>query len=438
MPFEGGEGVAGDDLGGDLADAAAAGAGGLAEAVEGAGRVELLALHQDALGLLDHDPVVEGVLELVDDLGGALGLGGRPDQGGDHAGVGEQGLDLLGLPGPVRAADRRERAGGAGRALDRDAEQAVHAGQLGPAGQGGPAALAGQVGGADGRAAGQDLDRRAGPELRGGLLQGLGEVAGGDRPACSSPVSSTRTRATPATRNSRVAATSAGRTTESSASPPGGAGTARGPPAPARPRSPPCPLLLAFGAAWGRQGPPVPPRGPDRPRDAARGRPDGALYWINPGPGLRFRAGERRTRQGRPLLDGPGRPTATCSCGAPGVGGNNDDKQRDIHDVKAAAGWSPIPGLAEVAALSSDRPPRAGGPTPPPWSSDRPPGPGPRGLELGRPAGVDLGDVGGRGPSSRATTLLRASSSFSRRNWRAAVRACPSSSASTSTFQVTR
>jgi hypothetical protein len=34
--------VAGDDLGGDLADAAAAGPGGLAEAVEGAGRVELL------------------------------------------------------------------------------------------------------------------------------------------------------------------------------------------------------------------------------------------------------------------------------------------------------------------------------------------------------------------------------------------------------------
>src|SRR5215213_5838114 len=100
-----GEGVAGDDLGGDLADAAAAGPGGLAEAVEGTRRVELLAFHENALGLLDHDPVVEGVLELADDLGGALGVGGRPEQGGDHARVGDQGLELPGLPGPVGAPD---------------------------------------------------------------------------------------------------------------------------------------------------------------------------------------------------------------------------------------------------------------------------------------------------------------------------------------------
>jgi hypothetical protein len=50
------------------------------------------------------------------------------------------------------------------------------------AGQTGPAGLAAQVGGADGSADGQDLQRGAGPELRGRILQGRGEVAGGDRP----------------------------------------------------------------------------------------------------------------------------------------------------------------------------------------------------------------------------------------------------------------
>jgi hypothetical protein len=127
--------------------------------------------------------VVEGVLKLADDLGVALGACGRPDQGGDHAGVDVQGLDLLGRPGPAGAPDRREGAGGTGRALDRDAQEALDAGQRGEPGQGRPAAVAGQVGGADRLAAGQDLQGRAGPELGGGLLEGLGQVAGGDRPA---------------------------------------------------------------------------------------------------------------------------------------------------------------------------------------------------------------------------------------------------------------
>ena len=100
MPFEGGRAWPATTSAATSLTRRRRGAGGLAETVEGAGRVELLALHQDPLGLLDHDPVVEGMLELVDDLGGALGLGGRSDQGGDHAGVGERGPRP---PGPARA-----------------------------------------------------------------------------------------------------------------------------------------------------------------------------------------------------------------------------------------------------------------------------------------------------------------------------------------------
>jgi hypothetical protein len=59
----------------------------------------------------------------------------------------------------------------------------VHAGQPGQPAKGGPAPVAGQVGGAHGPATGEDLERRARPELGGRLLERLGEVAGGDRPA---------------------------------------------------------------------------------------------------------------------------------------------------------------------------------------------------------------------------------------------------------------
>ena len=139
-----------------------------------------------------------------------------------------------------------------------------------------------EVGGADGRARGQDLHRRAGPEL-GATSSRAWARSPAATAACNSPASSTSTKATPATRNSRVAATSAGARPSPAAPRRAAGGTARGPPGPARPLV----VLHTLSCRPSVRPRPraCPPRGrPDRhpkSRTPARRAPTGrVLYWM--------------------------------------------------------------------------------------------------------------------------------------------------------------
>ena len=76
-----------DDLEGDVAEASVVGASVGTQAREGVFHVEVMPFGDDALGLFDEDPAVEGAGELfVDDLGGD---GGAVLEQGDGGNVGE-------------------------------------------------------------------------------------------------------------------------------------------------------------------------------------------------------------------------------------------------------------------------------------------------------------------------------------------------------------
>src|SRR6478672_342546 len=97
-PASGGQGAVGQHVLGDLADRGAPAAGDVPQVVEGGDRVDVALGHQVADGALDHDAVVEGVLELAGELAGRVGLDRRGEGGGDDVGELGEGRDLGRVP----------------------------------------------------------------------------------------------------------------------------------------------------------------------------------------------------------------------------------------------------------------------------------------------------------------------------------------------------
>ena len=87
--------AAGQDVLGHRIDRARGGAGAEPQPLKGGRLVDVLVDHQGALGLLDQHPGAEGDLELFGQPILDLGLGGRAEQAGHHAGVGWRALISL-------------------------------------------------------------------------------------------------------------------------------------------------------------------------------------------------------------------------------------------------------------------------------------------------------------------------------------------------------